>query len=197
MGRKEEILDALIEMFSSHGINNNFTMKELAEKVNIGKSTIYEYFDTKDELLHQAVCRIVETGIAQVYSSKMSEDENFEAGFKKELLFLFNLSINSAYLLNLINPDFENIMPVEYKNEMKTQVNQVRDHYNKRFNDIFQKGIVEGVIKGENILTKNLMISSLIVGSIIRIANSGVKLNKQELKEYVDAVYVTVLRIAN
>lgn len=197
MGRKEEILDALIEMFSSHGINNNFTMKELAEKVNIGKSTIYEYFDTKDELLHQAVCRIVETGIEQIYSLQITDDENFEISFKKELQFLFNLSINSAHLLNLVNPDFENIMPMEYKSEMKTQVNQVRSHYDKRFSDIFQKGIDEGVLKGDNILTKNLMISSLIVGSIIRIANSSFKLNKQELKEYVDAVYVTVLRIAN
>jgi AcrR family transcriptional regulator len=197
MGRKEEILDALIEMFSSHGINNNFTMKELAEKVNIGKSTIYEYFDTKDELLHQAVCRIVETGIEQIYSLQITDDENFEISFKKELQFLFNLSINSAHLLNLVNPDFENIMPMEYKSEMKTQVNQVRSHYDKRFSDIFQKGIDEGVLKGDNILTKNLMISSLIVGSIIRIANSTFKLNKQDLKEYVDAVYVTVLRIAN
>jgi AcrR family transcriptional regulator len=197
MGRREEILDALIEIFSSHGINNNFTMKELAEKVSIGKSTIYEYFDTKDELLQQAVCRIVETSIKQVYSTRVSEDDNFETSFKKELHFLFNLSLSSSNVFNMINMNFENTMPMEYKSEISGQINQVRDHYNKRFDDLFQKGIDEGVIEAENMLTKNLMISSLVVGSIIRIANSGVKLSEQDLTDYINAVYITVLRIAN
>lgn len=197
MNRKEEILDALIDMFSSHGINNNFTMKELAERVSIGKSTIYEYFDNKDELLQQAVCRIVETGIKQVYSTRISEDDNFETSFKKELHFLLNLSLSSSNILNMMNMNFENTMPMEYRNEISGQINQVRDHYNKRFDDLFQKGIDERVIKSENMLTKNLMISSLVVGSIIRIANSGVKLSEQDLTDYINAVYVTVLRIAN
>jgi len=197
MARREEILDALIEMFSSHGINNNFTMKELAEKVSIGKSTIYEYFDTKDELLQQAVCRIVETSIKQVYSTKISEEDNFETSFKKELHFLFNLSLSSGNIFNMINISFENTMPMEYKNEISDQINQVRGHYNKLFDNLFQKGIDERIIKAENILTKNLMISSLIVGSIIRIANSEVKLSGQDLTDYINEVYVTVLRIAN
>ncbi|XMB73190.1 TetR/AcrR family transcriptional regulator [Mycoplasmatota bacterium WC30] len=197
MNRREEILDALIEIFSSNGINNNFTMKELAERVSIGKSTIYEYFDTKDELLQQAVCRIVETSIKQIYSTKISEDDDFETSFKKELHFLFNLSLSSSNVFNMININFENSMPMEHKHEISSQINQVRDHYNKRFNDLFQKGIEEKVIKAENILTKNLMISSLVVGSIIRIANSGIKLSKNELTDYINAVYITVLRIAN
>jgi len=196
MGRKEEILDALIEIFTNQGINANFTMKELAGKVNIGKSTIYEYFDTKDELLHQAVCRIIEIGVKSVYSLEISEKDSFEVSFKKELHFLFNLSLNSSHILNMINPGFENYIPAESKKEMMTQVNSVRNHYNKKFEVLFQKGISEGVLVAENILTNSLMISSLIVGSIIRIGNLEVRIKEEELKEYVDAVYVTVLRIA-
>ena len=196
MGRKEEILDALLEIFTNQGINANFTMKELAGKVNIGKSTIYEYFDTKDELLHQAVCRIVEIGVKSVYSLEISEEDSFEVSFKKELHFLFNLSLNSSHILNMINPGFENYIPAESKKEMMTQVNSVRNHYNKKFEVLFQKGISEGVLVAENILTNSLMISSLIVGSIIRIGNLEVRIKEEELKEYVDAVYVTVLRIA-
>jgi len=196
MGRKEEILDALLEIFTNQGINANFTMKELAGKVNIGKSTIYEYFDTKDELLHQAVCRIVEIGVKSVYSLEISKEDSFEVSFKKELHFLFNLSLNSSHILNMINPGFENYIPAESKKEMMTQVNSVRNHYNKKFEVLFQKGISEGVLVAENILTNSLMISSLIVGSIIRIGNLEVRIKEEELKEYVDAVYVTVLRIA-
>jgi AcrR family transcriptional regulator len=196
MGRKEEILDALIDIFTNQGISGNFTMKELAGKVNIGKSTIYEYFDTKDELLHQAVCRIIETGVKSVYSLEISEEDSFEVSFKKELDFLFSLSVNSSNLLKMINPGFENQMPDESKKEMMQQVNSVRNHYNKKFEVLFQKGISEGVLVPENILTNSLMISSLIVGSIIRLGNLEVKIKEEELKDYIDAVYVTVLRIA-
>jgi len=196
MGRKEEILDALIDIFTNQGISGNFTMKELADKVNIGKSTIYEYFDTKDELLHQAVCRIVETGVKSVYSLEISEEDSFEVSLKKELHFLFNLSVNSSNLLKMINPGFENHMPAESKKEMMQQVNSVRTHYNKKFEVLFQKGILEDVLVAENILTNSLMISSLIVGSIIRLGNLEVKIKEEELKDYIDTVYVTVLRIA-
>ncbi len=197
MGRKEEILDALIEILTNKGISSNFKMKELAEKVNIGKSTIYEYFDTKDELLHQAVCRLVENSIKSIYSLEINEEDNFEVSFKKDLHFLFNLSLNSSNVLNMVNPGFENYMPAESKKEIMTQVNAIRTHYNKKFEALFKKGILEGVLIAENMLTNNLMISSLVVGSIIRIGNQEVKITEQELKDYIDAVYVTVLRIAN
>jgi AcrR family transcriptional regulator len=197
MGRREEILDALIEILDSQGISANFRMKELAEKVNIGKSTLYEYFDTKDELLHQAVCRIVESGVQKIFSLEINSEDSFEDSFKRELHYIFNLALNSGLAFNLISPNMEQRMPKDSRKEVMDMIQDVKNHYNKRFEEVFKKGIVEGVLKVDSMITNRLMISSLVVGSIMMIANGENKLSELELKEYVNTLYVTVLRIAN
>lgn len=196
MGRREEILDALIEILSNKGISSNFTMKEIASKVNIGKSTIYEYFETKDDLLNQAVCRLVETGITTVFAREDKLSGNFETEFKKELYILFSMSLDSSNILNMLSPTIEEKMNFGHNAEIMNQIGKVRNHYNQRFEAIFNKGVSEGLFAKSDIGFKNLLISSLIVGSIIRISNSDVEFDKSYLSDYIEVIYNTVIDIA-
>lgn len=51
--KKTEILQAALKAFSTYGIAET-TTRQIAETAGIGKSTIYEYFKSKDELLDAA-----------------------------------------------------------------------------------------------------------------------------------------------
>ena len=82
MNRRQDILDSLLEIFSKRGFSDNFTMKELAEKANIGKSTIYEYFETKEDLSNQAINRLVERSIEKIYAVNNLKNLNFEQSIK-------------------------------------------------------------------------------------------------------------------
>ncbi len=48
--KKREILEAAIRVFSERGVNH-FKMIDIAKEAKIGKGTIYEYFNDKDNLI--------------------------------------------------------------------------------------------------------------------------------------------------
>ncbi len=60
MSKRKSILEAaatIINRDSIHGI----TISKVAGEANIGKSTIYEYFENKEELIQQTVQYVGET----------------------------------------------------------------------------------------------------------------------------------------
>ncbi|MBS0261206.1 MAG: TetR/AcrR family transcriptional regulator [Planctomycetes bacterium] len=52
--RREEILDAAAEVFAKHGFAVT-DVQEIADKIGVGKGTIYRYFPSKEELFLAAV----------------------------------------------------------------------------------------------------------------------------------------------
>jgi len=198
MSRKIEILDALIDIFRNQGIGSDFTISQLAKKVDIGKSTIYEYFKTKDEILEGAMCRVVEQGVASIYNREIDSSLNFEQAFKEEIRHLFDLAINSRFLMNLMNPTFKKQLPRETHGQVRELVSGVREYYEKRFADIYQKGFIEGKIKMDNTIVNALLISSLVTGSIIRLINDpDNQLSDLDIDEYIDALFLASVKIAN
>lgn len=57
--RKHETLDAALRILMERGYAN-LNMDELAEEVGISKPTLYQYFNSKDELVAQAMVRMFE-----------------------------------------------------------------------------------------------------------------------------------------
>ena len=147
MARKDEILDALLDIFKQKGVGSDFTISELAQKVNIGKSTIYEYFKTKDDILKEAIHRVIGTTMTKVINRGEIEETTFEEAFKSEMYFLFGLAENSRFLLNFITPELRKSMPDPIKEGMKSQMQNVAKFYEKRFEKIFSFGFQYLLIK--------------------------------------------------
>ena len=53
-GRKEEILNAALELFARQGISHT-TMQDIARKADISKGLIYNYFSSKEDLLNELI----------------------------------------------------------------------------------------------------------------------------------------------
>ena len=56
LARREEILDAATELFAEHGFSDTMT-QTLAERLQIGKGTIYRHFPSKQALFLAAADR--------------------------------------------------------------------------------------------------------------------------------------------
>ena len=56
--RREEILDAAVKLFARHGFTETDT-QILANKLQVGKGTLYRYFPSKEELFLAAVDRVM------------------------------------------------------------------------------------------------------------------------------------------
>lgn len=48
--RRHEIFGAAVQLFLKHGFQET-SLREIAEKAGIGKSTLYDYFQTKEDIL--------------------------------------------------------------------------------------------------------------------------------------------------
>ncbi len=53
---RQEILDAALDLISERG-SDNFSLRALARRVDYSPAGLYEYFDSKDDIVH-AVCEV-------------------------------------------------------------------------------------------------------------------------------------------
>lgn len=63
--RRKEILKAAGEEFSRHGFEGT-RIEAVAKRAGIGKSTVYEYYPSKEELLHAVCTMVVEDVLSRV-----------------------------------------------------------------------------------------------------------------------------------
>lgn len=70
--RKDEIKSAALELFINDGLTQT-TMQEIAKNISIARSTIYEYYSSKEEILFDLLKEIVNQEIK--YDTKMSFKE--------------------------------------------------------------------------------------------------------------------------
>jgi len=69
--KKAKILEASIRVFAKQGLSNT-KMADIAETADVGKGTIYEYFQSKDEILEASFRHFIK-GVEEIFSHKLVE----------------------------------------------------------------------------------------------------------------------------
>ena len=196
MSRREEIIDCLVDMYRRDSMRTDFTISELARKVDIGKSTIYEYFKTKDEILTQSILRVINQGIKSIFERNSNDELPFEESLKDEIKYILSIATDSRFIMNVVNPDFKRMIPEENRSEIMGRMQEVSKFYEERFQNIFKKGILEGVIKPEQDQYKSMLISSMVAGSVMRMTNSNDFVTENfDISTYIDKMYETILKV--
>lgn len=192
MSRRDEILDVLVEQFKIKGFNSDFTMSELADCVNIGKSTIYEYFGNKDDIIKAAVIKYMQISIDSVDLGEELNQLSFENVFKKQLSVILKIANQSRTLLEALSPGFIQKLPDSMRDEMKAKMESTRNKLQKRFQSFFLKGIEEGIINPNVDPSKGSIVTSLVVGTIITFSSSN---TTTSLEDVVNNVYDSVVTL--
>ena len=91
---KNKILDCTIEMLKAGDIDT-ISMSKIASSANIGKSTIYEYFSSKEELVKEALKRVIDIALEDFLSVKMGKTlyESYYNHMKKGLEITFKIQM--------------------------------------------------------------------------------------------------------
>jgi AcrR family transcriptional regulator len=198
LSRKEEILDALGDIIQSKGINANFTISELAHKVDIGKSTIYEYFTTKDELLSEAMIRVFKNAMEQIAARRLDPSKSFEESLKDELTFAFDLATGSSYIFKLLTPDFRDTIPSNMKGQFAEYMRKTTKQYEELFRNLVAKGIEEGVLTPKDLSVQAALFAALVSGSIQYVTRAE---NGQAIPvdhhAFITGIYNTIIHIFN
>lgn len=75
--RKEEILRTATELFAEHGFSDAMT-QDLAERLGVGKGTIYRYFSSKRELFLAAADRVMRNLEIEVTTATAGIEDGLE-----------------------------------------------------------------------------------------------------------------------
>jgi len=152
--KREKIIEISRKIFSHFGVKKS-TMDEIANKIRMGKSTLYHYFKSKEEIFLEVVkkeAHTLKSKINQVLKEAKTPQDKFRAYSKARIQYLREMRNYYATLTD----DYMDIY--NFSKEVR------EDFANFELNTIigiFQEGIQKGVfdIKNPRITAKMVIIA--------------------------------------
>ncbi|MCX7863329.1 MAG: TetR/AcrR family transcriptional regulator [Bacteroidales bacterium] len=176
MSMSSEQLQAVSQLFMKYGIRNT-SMDDVARELGVSKKTLYQWFQSKDELLD----KIIDAIIYSIHDKDCDEQLNRDS--ENAIDVILNVITRLAELGKHVNPIFfwelKKYYPVQAKKLNDFRVKHIREKIIQNL----QRGITEGVYR-KNI---NIEIVSFMYVNIIE--HFPDLINSEQLKKYsVDTV---------
>ncbi|WP_156291581.1 TetR/AcrR family transcriptional regulator [Oceanobacillus salinisoli] len=135
--KTQDILKAALSLFMKYGVKK-VSISEIAKEANVSQVTIYNYFESKDKLIHEVLIYYVDD-VWQEYEKLLNSDMDFPDKVKQ---IIFNKTDAASHL----HEDFYHYFMKEY-----TQgIHYIEELYtNKVFPgliDLFNEGREQGYI---------------------------------------------------
>ena len=194
MNRKDQIIEAVVNKFREEGFSTDLTMTEVAKTCDIGKSTIYEYFKNKDDVIKSALMKMSENSLEKVFNIEHIETMNFEDAFKAQMVILFEIASESRMMFEVFSNDFKSQLPQAIQAELMCKMHEVKELLEQRFIMIMLKGVTEGIISMDQDPLSINVISGLVIGSMLRYSDVDQNL---DLHLFVNKVYEAVVKLSN
>ncbi|MEL7671517.1 TetR/AcrR family transcriptional regulator [Methanobacterium sp.] len=206
--RRNDILNAAEKLFFSKGYEN-VSLKDIAKEVKLGRSTLYLYFENKEELFFAIVLRGTRILYKMITDEVKKGKNSFSklAGFRKayydfakeysDYLRAYNYLLSGRF-------DLDNIEPAEYK-IFPSSDSKLYPEYKKKFEEIYIKNLEKGIVPDFPIpkFTISEYLNEILVlrREMLNIFRNAVEQGKKEriIRSDVNSVEVTVLQtlIAN
>jgi AcrR family transcriptional regulator len=154
--RREEIVGVALHLIAENGFQKT-SMREIAVLANMGKSSLYDFFKTKDEIVVYAVEKEIEETIQKVH--KIIADESSPEQCLRKIM-LNHLGVPKQYrtVLMWLNTESD-YLEEEYRKRLKT----ARYAYQDIIKSVIENGVTTGIFrKTDTDLMTRLLINSVI-----------------------------------
>lgn len=157
MKTKEKILSAVMSIYMEYDVQG-ITMKRVAEKAGIGKSTVYEYFDNKEHMMAEAI----------LYASHQLVDRFYESAWNnKSLNFEEALRLSIQGVLQAFSGELGKFMKIIEEsnhggnksmmfNKVHKEIQELQEKATDYTKRLIEKGQNEGVIR-EGLVTMDVI----------------------------------------
>jgi TetR/AcrR family transcriptional regulator, cholesterol catabolism regulator len=153
--RRHEIFHQVVNVFLKKGFQET-TMREIAEAAGLGKSTLYDYFRTKDEILVYFFEDHLNDMTAEAQKIAM-QNSTADVRLRKIMeAYIENLQANKSLFMKLTAES------QRLRLESQKQIQDRRHAYQDMIRALIDEGIREGVFRNVNsLLAARLLISSM------------------------------------
>ena len=154
--RREEIVGIALRLIAENGFQKT-SMREIAVLANMGKSSLYDFFKTKDEIVVYAVEKEIEETIQKVHGI-IADESSPEQCLRK--IMLNHLGVPKQYrtVLMWLNTESD-YLEEAYRKRLKT----ARYAYQDIIKSVIEDGVTSGIFrKTDADLMARLLINSVI-----------------------------------
>ncbi|MHB0957691.1 MAG: TetR/AcrR family transcriptional regulator [Pirellulaceae bacterium] len=139
---KDTILEATTAVLCQHGVDGT-TMNRVAEAANLAKSSLYDYFQSKDELLAFVADRVMVPTAAlfeEIAHRELSATEKLREIVRKAFA---SVETHRALLVLLLRDDLRDVA--------ESSKLSVRSRVVQTLSAVFQQGVTEGEFRSEDL----------------------------------------------
>ena len=174
------------EILLEHGIKN-LTIAQIAKTAGVGKGTIYEYFENKEDIVFEII-----TAFISEHEKKLFEITNQNISTKDKLFHFFytiHEDANNHKHLNI----YREFLAISMTNGTQEMVD-FNIKCREKFTDILGQIMKEGIMKGEIRTEAQALLSALLtfkLGLVIETHTAALD-PKDEIHAFLDTLYILI-----
>lgn len=185
--RREEILQTATELFAEHGFSDAVT-QVLADRLKIGKGTLYRHFPSKRDLFLAAADRVMVKMNERIESSIVGVDDALES---------ITVAISAYLAFFAENPHFVELIIQErasFKDRKRPTYFEHRERNVQRWRQLYRDLIGQGRIREMSAEHISDVVSGAIYGTMfINYFTGQAKPSDEQAREIVDIVFRGIL----
>jgi AcrR family transcriptional regulator len=187
LARREEILETATVLFAEHGFSDAVT-QALADRLGVGKGTIYRHFPSKRELFLAAADRVMWKMQEQIDASIVGIDDGLEKITRAITTFLAFFAEHPPYVELLIQER------AHFKDRQRPTYFEHRERSIDRWRQNYRNLIAEGRVRDIPVEQITNVVSNVVYGIMVtNFFNGQPKPSDIQAREILDVIFSGIL----
>lgn len=183
---KNKIIEVVTNYIKSADNIEEVSIKKIADEAGIGKSTVYEHFKSKEELIDEAYISLIDH-----YQDILKSDiikNSFEESLRNQISRVISVMSDAKLIMEAI---FQSNSIPALRCSVLERIEKVHSDFQKQFSIFFEMGIKEKIIS-ENSINKNskYIIKALMSSLTMQYVSGTTDLNNNEI---IDLIYNSIV----
>jgi len=180
---KEKLLSVLVT-YIKEGVNlGGISLSKIASEAEIGKSTVYEYFASKEEM----ICETYKYLLSQ-YEDILTSDiqsMDFKGAFIEQIQKILFVMKDAKTLMDAIMNSHHDAF-MRFDESISLHMKKIQEKMDERFTGIIYLGVVEGVLEQREPkpYIRNV-IQAIVSGLLYQFVNKEILISEDDLCELI------------
>ncbi len=155
--RRKKIINIALRLIDENGFQKT-SMREIAEMANMGKSSLYDFFKTKDEIIVYAIEEEIISALQEAGRIVHSKPSLPEQRLREIMYHHFEYAQRNKSSLMWLNAELTHLKP-----EYQERLHRLRHAYQDIVQSVIEDGVAAGVFRRTDpALTTHLLINSTL-----------------------------------
>lgn len=190
---KTKILEIVIDLIKHDHRDADLTLSRIAKRANIGKSTIYEHFSNKQDLVYEASIYLIETYEKRFLMNQI-DTLDFETAYKTSIHNMIEILKEAKSLFQFLLSDLKADESLDFDERIKQCATKTQTKVGDFLRKILLIGVKEGKITSELNYELGMFLGGFLVGNVIQYVNGKFNIEEDRL---IDQLYFYSLKLLN